>query len=230
MRLLLISAVILPLFFVSQAALAQSVDSPSSESSSNPERLVYVMPNNRTVEHKESFTPISAGTKLRLGAEDAFDPYCFVAAGLNAGVEQAANDHPQYGQGIAGFGKRYGADFTDEAVSELLGGGVFPILFRQDPRYFRMANGGIWKRSMYALSRSVKTKADSGASQFNFSTVLGDYVGAGISNAYYPSADRTFRQTMQQGSITLLEDTAFNLVREFWPDVHERLRRKRPNP
>jgi len=37
----------------------------------------------------------------------------------------------QYGQGTAGFGKRYGADFADEATTELLGG-VSPALFHQD--------------------------------------------------------------------------------------------------
>jgi hypothetical protein len=213
---------ILALLFVVEAS-AQATDASSQKPS---ERLVYVIPNNRTVEHQKGFTPISIRRKFKLSAEDTFDPYSFVAAGVNAAAEQAARDHEQYGQGMAGFGKRYGADFADEATSELLGGGVYPALFHQDPRYFRMEQGSVWKRSIYALTRSVWTKDDIGELEFNGSGVLGDYTAAAISNAYYPAADRSYGQTLQRGNILLLEDSAFNLLKEFWPDVHERLRRK----
>lgn len=198
---------------------------PSPKNGSD--RLVYVIPNNRTVQHQADFNRISSRTKFKLSAEDAFDPYSFLAAGVNAAVEQATNDHPQYGPGAAGFGKRYGADFADEATSELLGGGVYPALFHQDPRYFRMEHGSIWRRSLYALTRSIWTKDDLGELEFNGSSVLGDYSAAALSNFYYPAADRSYGQTLQRGSILLLEDSALNLLKEFWPDVHDRLRRKK---
>lgn len=212
-------------FFRSVQAQTQSQSDSSTRQSSD--RLVYVIPNNRTVEHQQRFTPIHTGTKFKLSAEDAFDPYGFVAAGVKAGVEQAANDHPQYGQGATGFAKRYGADFADEATSEFLGGGVYPSLFRQDPRYFRMEHGSVWKRSLYAISRSVLTRDDIGEVEFNGSSVLGDYSAAAISNLYYPTPDRGFRQTALRGSILLMEDSAFNLLKEFWPDVHNHLRSKK---
>jgi hypothetical protein len=206
------------------SAFAQSTAAPATN---NPGRLVYVIPNNLTVEHPKGFASIKAGMKFKLSAEDALDPYGFVSAGVNAAVEQAAKDHQQYGQGTAGFGKRYGADFADEAISEIFSGGVYPSLFRQDPRYFRREHGGIWKRSFYAMSRVVWTRDDIGELEFNGSSVLGDYSAAAISNLYYPLADRTLGQTVQRGSILLLEDSAFNLLKEFWPDVHQRLTRKR---
>lgn len=204
------------------SSVAQSTTSSPPDKSS--ERLVYVIPNNRTVEHQKRFAPINMRTKFKLSSEDAFDPYGFVSAGVNAAVEQAADDHPQYGQGAAGFGKRYGADFADEATSEFLGGGVYPALFHQDPRYFRMEHGSVWKRSLYALSRSVWTRDDIGELEFNGSAVLGDYTAAALSNLYYPAADRSYGQTLQRGSILLLEDSAFNLLKEFWPDIHNHLR------
>jgi hypothetical protein len=219
LRVLLAAGVL----FLCPSAFAQS----SAPASNIPGRLVYVIPNNRTVEHPKSFAPIKVRTKFKLSAQDAFDPYGFVSAGVNAGVEQAAKDHQQYGQGVAGFGKRYGADFADEAISEIFGGGVYPSIFHQDPRYFRMEHGGVWKRSLYAMSRVVWTKDDIGELEFNGSSVLGDYSAAAISNLYYPAADRTWGQTVQRGSILLLEDSAFNLLKEFWPDVHQRLKRRR---
>jgi hypothetical protein len=192
-------------------------------------RLVYVIPNTLTVDHPKGFEPISAGKKFKLSAEDVFDPYGFVSAGVNAAFEQATRDHEQYGQGAAGFGKRYGADFADEAISEIFSGGVYPSLFRQDPRYFRMEHGGIWKRSLYAMSRVVWARDDIGELEFNGSTVLGDYTAGAISNLYYPAPDRTWGQSLQRGSILLFEDSPFNLLKEFWPDVHERLRRRHAN-
>ena len=104
---------------------------------------------------------------------------------------------------------------------------AFPSLFHQDPRYFRMEHGGIWKRSWYALTRSVVTRDDIGELEFNGSGVLGDYLAASISNLYYPKPERTAGQTAQRASILLLEDSAFNLLKEFWPDVHSRLRHKK---
>lgn len=223
LRRVFVTVAILRFLSIGNVASAQSAGSSSGKDS---ERLVYVIPNNRTVEHQKKFTPINASTKFKLSAEDTFDPYGFVSAAANAGAEQAARDHEQYGQGLGGFGKRYGADFADEATSELLGGGVYPALFHQDPRYFRMGRGGIWKRSLYALSRSVWTRDDIGELEFNGSSVLGDYSGAAISNLYYPASDRTFGQTVQRGSVLLLEDSAFNLLKEFWPDVRDGLRHR----
>jgi len=209
-----------------QHSLAQSQSTPLP-AAKDSERLVYVIPNNLSIEHQKAFAPISTRTKFKLSAGDVFDWYAFGAAGVNAGVEQATKDHPQYGQGAAGFAKRYGADFGDEATSEFLGDAVFSSLFHQDPRYFRMEHGGIWRRSWYALTRSVVTRDDIGELEFNGSGVFGDYAAASISNLYYPKAERTAGQTAQRGSILLLEDSAFNLLKEFWPDVHNRLRHQK---
>jgi hypothetical protein len=208
-----------------QSNASQTQEPPPTRDS---ERLVYVIPNNLTVEHRRTYTPIDTRTKFKLAAEDIFDPYVFVIAGLNAGVEQAARDDEEYGQGMAGFGKRYGAYFADETIGDFLGSAVYPALFRQDPRYFRMERGGIWRRSGYALSRSVWTRNDRGGFGLNVSNVLGAYTGSAISNAYYPSDDRTFGQTMERGSVMILEDSVFNLLREFWPDIHARLRHRKP--
>jgi hypothetical protein len=225
MRLLPSLAILV--LILSVAAIAQTTNSSQKQDS---ERLIYVIPNNLSVEHPQTFTPIDARTKFKLAAEDIFDPYVFIIAGLNAGVEQAARENEEYGQGMAGFAKRYGAYFGDETTGDFLGSAVYPVLFRQDPRYFRMEHGNIWRRSRYALSRSVWTRDDRGGFEFNVSNVLGAYTGSAISNAYYPAADRTLGQTIQRGSVMILEDSVFNLLKEFWPDIHTRLRRRKSNP
>jgi hypothetical protein len=44
----------------------------------------------------------------------------------------------------------------------------------------------------YALAQEFVGKTDKGTRSFNYSNVLGALTAGGISNAYYPSADRGF--------------------------------------
>jgi hypothetical protein len=48
------------------------------------------------------------------------------------------------------------------------------------------------------------TKGDSGHSQFNASELVGNFAAAGISNAYYPAADRSFGNTANKWSNRLV--------------------------
>jgi hypothetical protein len=58
-----------------------------------------------------------------------------IGVGFAAGIEQANNSYAEYGQGAAGYSKRYAAKFVDGRNSDFLTHAVFPALFRQDPRY-----------------------------------------------------------------------------------------------
>src|SRR5262249_38729023 len=50
--------------------------------------------------------------KFILFVQDALDPVTFLSAGVNAGISQAENDDPSYGQGAAGYGKLFGANMA----------------------------------------------------------------------------------------------------------------------
>ena len=60
---------------------------------------------------------------------------------------------------------------------------------------------------------------DQGTRQFNYSKVLGAFAAKGVSNIYYPPADRGFGLTMRRSAMTLLSGMGTNLVTEFWPDI-----------
>ena len=48
------------------------------------------------------------------------------------------NDFPEYGQGMEGFGKRFGASYADTFDGNLWGNAILPSLLHEDPRYYRL--------------------------------------------------------------------------------------------
>jgi hypothetical protein len=96
-------------------------------------------------------------------------------------------------------------------------------MLRQDPRYFPRGKGGFWKRAGYAVSREVITLGDDGRQHFNFSEIGGNAVAAGISNLYYPAEERSLSNTANKWGQQLGLDTAFNIMKEYWPDLRQKL-------
>jgi len=175
------------------------------------------------VTSRQNAPPLTAGGKFHLFVKSAFDPFQYVAAGLQAGISQATNEFPGYGQGAAGYGKRYGATVADQVSSGFFSNFFYPVLLKEDPRYFRLGEGTVKHRIEYAFAQEFVTHKDSGGRTFNFSNVLGAVSAGGLSNLYYPSSDRGFGLTMSRAAIALLYGSAGGLVDEFYPDVQRKL-------
>ncbi len=203
--------------------------SPAQSVSPKPkkdDRMFYVMPNYLTVEHATEVKPISWGEKYKITAEGTFDPYEFFVVGVLAGIRQASNTNPAFGQGAAGFGKRYGTGFADQAIGNIMVGGFFPSILRTDPRYFQLGKGGFRRRAGYAFGRIFVTRKDSGGRTFNFSEFLGNGAATGISTFYYPAQDRSFSGSVANWGTQMIVDAAGNELKEFWPDIHRKIKRK----
>jgi hypothetical protein len=96
---------------------------------------------------------------------------------------------------------------------------VVPALLKEDPRYFRLGTGGFLKRTGYAVSRIWVTRTDAGGRSFNFSEIMGAGASAAISNIYYPRENRTMSANLSRWGVMVGEDTFFNLLKEYWPDI-----------
>jgi hypothetical protein len=189
----------------------------------SPNRIFWVIPNYRADESSAPFKPLSSRAKLKLALDDAFDPSAFLVTGVIAGFAMAERQYPGFGNGAAGYGKYYGGAFGDQTIGDMMTEAIFPIAFHQDPRYFVKAKGGIWKRAGYAISREVITRNDDGRDHFNVSELGGNAVAAGVSNLYYPAAQRSLANTSQKWGEQIGLDAFFNILKEFWPDVRTRL-------
>ena len=160
--------------------------------------------------------PMSTGQKYRLALRNSFDPVSIEFAAALAGVEQSQNNFSGYGQGVAGYGKRFGAAFGDELIDTMMGDAVLPSLLHQDPRYFYKGTGSVGSRALYAMASVVICKGDNGRWQPNYSNVFGNLAAAGISNLYYPSSNRDgVRLTISNSLLGTASGAAGSLLQEF---------------
>ena len=99
--------------------------------------MFYVMPNHLTVDGESQVRPISWKEKFAISAEGSFDPYEFTIVGIVAGIRQAENSSPGFGQGFEGYAKRYGAAFADQVDGNIMVGGVYPSILKIGQRFGR---------------------------------------------------------------------------------------------
>ncbi len=199
------------------ATKAQAPD-PTNAVPPQDKRIFGVLPNYRTAEKTATYQPIAAKYKIKIAIKDSFDYPLFGVAAAYAGLYQLEDSHPQFGQGAEGYARRLGTSYCDQVVGNMLTEGFLPILFREDPRYFRMAEGAKKKRAFYALSRIFVTKTDAGGTSFNFAEVVGNGISAGVGLSYY-SDDRNAADFLQNWATQLATDATSQLLKEFWPDI-----------
>jgi hypothetical protein len=190
------------------------------------QRILGVVPNFNTVESSAGVPSLSPGQKFHLMYKSSVDPFVFVADAFVAGLGQARNTSPGFGQGAQGYFKRFGASYLDTADGNLWGNAILPIIFKEDPRYFRLGSGTFTHRFLYSAVTTVWCRRDNGTWGPNYANVLGNFVSGGISNAYYPAADRGVGQTID-GALTVTAEGVIGAeFVEFWPDISRHLFKK----
>jgi hypothetical protein len=167
---------------------------------------------------------MDAGDKFRAFISDASDPLGFAGATFDAAMAQLTNDDRSFGQGAAGYGKRYSAAVIDNTQSSLFRTFLYPSLFHQDPRYFRLGQGTTTERLGHALAHRFVTQSDSGKRMFNYSEWLGTVSSKTLSNLYHPGNPRGFSPTASRVGLSVANDMAWDVLREFWPEVAHKFR------
>jgi hypothetical protein len=179
------------------------------------QRVLGVFPN-FYVTYVHDAAPLSPKQKFELAWKSTIDPVNLAVTGVIAGVQQAQNNFSSYGQGIQGYAKRYGASFGDSVSETFIGGAILPSLLKQDPRYFYKGTGTKKSRVFYALANAVICKGDNRRWQPNYSSILGNLAAGGISNLYYPDADRNgLGLTLETALIGIGATAATNVLEEF---------------
>jgi hypothetical protein len=162
--------------------------------------------------------------KFVLFVQDSFDPVTFLGSAFDAGLDQAQDNDPSYGQGAEGYGRRFGADFTGGASSRFFKDFAYPSIFSEDPRYYRLARGSGGKRLLHAMAHAVVAHRDDGRHMFNFSEWLGTASSAVLNNTYHPDNRRGFAPAAERVSYSILQDMGYDVLREFWPEISKKFR------
>jgi len=221
---LLRSAIVATLLAV--PCLCQQASPSATPPQTESKRLFGVIPNYRTSPDLANSKPLSPNEKFRMASEDAFDRGTIGLAMLFGAQAQLTNSNRAFGQGAAGYARYTGAAYGDFLLGDYMTEAVIPTLLRQDPRYFRCGTGSEWSRFGYAVGQIFITHGDSRRSEFNYSELAGNAIAVAISNAYYAD-NRTAADNMSKLGIQLGVDMASNVLKEFWPDLQQKFRRRR---
>ena len=197
------------------------------EKKEQSQRMLGVVPQ-FGVTSRQDAAALTSGEKFHLFRKSAFDPVEFGLVGFQAGISQAEDEFPEYGQGAVGYGKRYGAAFADEVSSGFFSNYFYPVLLKEDPRYFRLGQGSVMHRIEYSVAQEFICRTDSGKRSFGWSNTLGALTSGGVSNIYYPQSDRGFGLTMSRAGIAMLYGSLGGLVDEFYPDIDRKFIHRHP--
>ena len=227
-------------------AIEQQKETKTTSDTAGPgtsnDRLFFTLPNFLTLENAGQVPPLTTKQKFAVVTRGSFDYVQYPWYGFLSAISQAENSEPGYGQGWAGFGKRFGAAFADGTIENYMTGAILPTLLKQDPRYFQSGHGSFAHRTWYAMSRNLITRADSGKNEFNYSEVVGGALSAAISTYSYHSkgmfvttntpgvlhyipSDRTLTNTAKVWGTQYAYDTLTLVVKEFWPDIRRKIRK-----
>jgi hypothetical protein len=208
-----------------QTAKQQTIQEKNGGSN---ERILWIYPNFFSVDEDKYNGPITAKQKFLLVTRSSFDPGEFLWYGLLAGISQAENSEKAYGQGAEGYAKRYASQFGDGTIESYLVEFGFPVVFKQDPRYFRVGEGSFGYRTGRVLKRLVVTKGDNGRDQFNVSEVFGSGTAAVVSiYSYHPQDEHNFSNVASVWGEQVAFDAAEMMFKEFWPDVRKKMHDKK---
>jgi hypothetical protein len=162
---------------------------------------------------------LAAREKFRLFVRNSFEPINFLGTAWAAGWAQRDRDDPEFHQGASGYGRRYVSELTDSIQGDLFNTFLYPAVFRQDPRYYRLGRGPTAHRLLHAMRHVLIAHSDSGNLMFNYSEWLGTASSKVLSNLYHPGNERGFGPVAQRAGWSISTDMGFDLLREFWPDL-----------
>lgn len=179
------------------------------------QRLLGILPD-FYVSYVWDAAPLNTKQKYSLALRDTLDPTTFIGVSIGAGIQQARNSFPGFGQGAAGYGKRWGALFANGRTSDFLSRAVFPSMFHQDPRYFYQGSAGTpWSRTKHAIAYAFVARSDSGRLMPNYSLFLGNLSSGALSNVYYPDSSRGAGLVFENAALGFLGRINQNLAHEF---------------
>lgn len=166
---------------------------------------------------------LSTKQKFELFADESVAPSRFVGSAIGAGIGQSRDSLAAYGEGIGGYGKRFGSSMASAASTNFFGTFVIASVSHRDPRYFVTLHQGAMYRIGYALSRIVISRTDDGRNAANWPGMLGPLLAESLANSYLPVKEQTAGRTFQRYGVRIGLNTASNALREYWPTIFRRL-------
>ena len=225
--------VIFFLFLAACVALCQSRDASADllQRSDGPdlgELQRHELQTRKSFPDAPSAQPPTQAEKFRTFIEEARSPLTFGAAGADAWIMHETEPGRPSSSRQAGLTDLYKGALVQKESSAFFGKYLYPALLKQDPRYYPANAGNFWGRVMYATSRVLITRNDSGKSTLNRSYLLGVLTSVAITTAYRPYWRRSTSATFKSFGSTIGSDAGINLLHEFEPDIRQMIKGHAP--
>lgn len=163
--------------------------------------------------------PLTPLEKAHLAAKNLFDPFNAITIFANAAISVGSDPYSPYGPGIPGFGRYVGVSYSEDLTGEFFGTFLIPSVFHQDPHYHREPHATIRHRILQAIVQVGWTQGDNGKGMPNYSNILGNPIGAEISNLYVPGERTNLPSTAARVVTGWALAPTDNFITEFVPDV-----------
>ncbi|HKG12480.1 MAG TPA: hypothetical protein VKB12_04050 [Pyrinomonadaceae bacterium] len=172
--------------------------------------------------------PLTAREKVGRAFRGALlSPVPYAVSAFNAGITQLGEDrlpHKDNGDEVADWGSRTARVFATRTTSTVFIRGIYPALFKQDPRYEPSRSKKLGPRVAHAIGRVFVTRDDDGNLEPNYSRFAGAMTGSALANVWErstPGHDRIGADaTLVRFGRSFLSAAIGNVVlREFGPDI-----------
>ncbi|HWZ42935.1 MAG TPA: hypothetical protein VNW97_05640 [Candidatus Saccharimonadales bacterium] len=167
---------------------------------------------------------LTARDKFSLFARNSTEPVNFLGAGWDAAWAQLDGDDQALGKGALGYLQRYNAALVDNVSGEFFNTFLYPAIFHQDPRYYRLGQGPVTHRLAHAMRHVFVAHDDQGHLMFNYSEWMGTASSKALGNLYHPGNERGFGETTQRVGMSVTSDMAYDVLKEFWPEISHKFR------
>jgi hypothetical protein len=152
---------------------------------------------------------------------DSVGPYAWITTVAAAGIQQAKNSAPEWGQGWDAYSVRVASNLGINLVATATRYGLAEV-FREDPIYYRCECHGFVPRLEHALISTVTARrGDDGHRAFSFPKLAAPYAGTMTAVlGWYPSRYEPM-DGFRMGNYLLLDSAAINVAKEFiWGGQH----------
>lgn len=175
----------------------------------------------------DKFKPLTGKQRLKLyGKSTFFSPGVIFGTLFPALGDQAGGNPPEWGGGMAGFGRRVASRFGARTITETIQHGGAAAL-GHDPRYIRSSKKGFLSRTGHALAFVFVTYNNEGKIRPALAKVGGIYGGAFTQIAWMPDRFNVRGDGVRFGNMGMAVQLLNNFILEFGPDLKKIFRRRK---
>jgi hypothetical protein len=179
-----------------------------------------------TIVEGGGYTPLTNQERWRLYVRQTFaSPALPAGSAFRALLRQARDEPPEWGQGTAGYSRRFGDRLARAVLRESYEAAGAAVL-GLEPRYVRCSCTGVLARTAYAVGMNFVTYDRNRRLVPNVSHMGAILASQYTGNLWMPQGYRTPGNVARDAGFQLGFSALTNIVREFSPEWKRLLKRK----